>query len=280
MASATLTANDRFPAGATVAAYPESNWPPHLRPPSGAPVGASTASAVVSAAGVAALSGLADDTRYVAYSLVGSEHRYVAFSTQRKGVSAERVLLPNVTITDEANPSVNAVQFGEDGAGVLKGQHLTTADQTGEGQAAEMTVNPGAANGTNQPGAPLRLSGGISTGSGAPGPITFLHTTAGASGTTPRTQTDRWYMTDVSGFSVFYPATDDIAFIGLASNQINTLYVRNVIQRGYHEFAEMVAPAAGAANTARLFSRDNGAGKTQLCVIFPTGAIQVLSTEP
>lgn len=52
------------------------------------------------------------------------------------------------------------------------------------------------------------------------------------------------------------------------------------IDAGALEFAEMAAPSSGAANTARLFARDNGSGKTQLCVIFNTGAIQVLATEP
>lgn len=48
----------------------------------------------------------------------------------------------------------------------------------------------------------------------------------------------------------------------------------------YFDFSEVVAPAAPDANVARLFVRDNGSGKTQLCVRFPTGAIQVISTEP
>lgn len=52
------------------------------------------------------------------------------------------------------------------------------------------------------------------------------------------------------------------------------------IDDGAMEFAEMTAPAAGAANTARLFTQDNGAGKTQLAVRFNTGAIQILATEP
>ena len=46
------------------------------------------------------------------------------------------------------------------------------------------------------------------------------------------------------------------------------------------QFTEMTAPSAGASNTARLFCRDNGSGKSQLCVIFATGAIQVVATEP
>lgn len=46
------------------------------------------------------------------------------------------------------------------------------------------------------------------------------------------------------------------------------------------EYIEMTAPSSGAVDTARLFARDNGAGKTQLCVIFSSGAIQVLATQP
>jgi hypothetical protein len=39
-------------------------------------------------------------------------------------------------------------------------------------------------------------------------------------------------------------------------------------------------PAAPATNSGRLYFRDNGAGKTQLCVRFATGAVQVIATEP
>ena len=46
----------------------------------------------------------------------------------------------------------------------------------------------------------------------------------------------------------------------------------------YIDVSEMTAPANPGANTARLFVRDNGT-KTELCVIFPTGSIQVLKTE-
>lgn len=50
---------------------------------------------------------------------------------------------------------------------------------------------------------------------------------------------------------------------------------------GYAQFFEQTAdPAAGATNTARLFAKDNGSGKTQLVVRFPTGATQVIATEP
>lgn len=48
----------------------------------------------------------------------------------------------------------------------------------------------------------------------------------------------------------------------------------------YFDLVEMTAPAAPAANTARLYVEDNGAGKTRLMVRFPTGAVQQLSVEP
>lgn len=48
----------------------------------------------------------------------------------------------------------------------------------------------------------------------------------------------------------------------------------------YIEQTEIVDPAAPAANKARLYAKDNGAGKTQLVVRFPTGAVQVIATEP
>jgi hypothetical protein len=43
---------------------------------------------------------------------------------------------------------------------------------------------------------------------------------------------------------------------------------------------EQVPPAAPPVNQLKLFARDNGSGKTQLCVQFPTGAVQPIATEP
>lgn len=47
----------------------------------------------------------------------------------------------------------------------------------------------------------------------------------------------------------------------------------------YIEGAEMSEPPVPPANCGRLFFRDAG-GKTQLAVRFPTGAIQIVATEP
>jgi hypothetical protein len=51
-------------------------------------------------------------------------------------------------------------------------------------------------------------------------------------------------------------------------------------QGSYMEMKERADPVAPAADTARLYARDNGSGKTQLVVRFPTGAVQVIATEP
>ena len=42
---------------------------------------------------------------------------------------------------------------------------------------------------------------------------------------------------------------------------------------------EIPTPVVAPAGIARLFARDDGGGKAQLCVIFPSGAEIVLATE-
>lgn len=50
---------------------------------------------------------------------------------------------------------------------------------------------------------------------------------------------------------------------------------------GYIEGSELASdPAAPASDRGRLYFRDNGSGKTQLVVRFPTGAVQIIATEP
>jgi hypothetical protein len=46
------------------------------------------------------------------------------------------------------------------------------------------------------------------------------------------------------------------------------------------QFPERSDPTAPSTNNAILYAKDNGAGKTQIVVRFPTGAVQVLATEP
>lgn len=78
MANFTITAGS-FPSGATVGAYPASLW---QSAPSGPPSGAATATATAAADGSVAFTGLTSGVGYYAYSLVGSEHRYIRFTVQ------------------------------------------------------------------------------------------------------------------------------------------------------------------------------------------------------
>jgi hypothetical protein len=57
-------------------------------------------------------------------------------------------------------------------------------------------------------------------------------------------------------------------------------FTGRVFTTSFYELAEIADPAAPSANRARLFARDNGSSKTELCVRFPSGAVQVLATEP
>lgn len=96
--------------------------------------------------------------------------------------------------------------------------------------------------------------------------LRFGTDTDGAGGT-------RWVIQGTDGH--FRPFLDDTFDIGT-----DTRGIRNIVkQTGYHEFIEMTAPVAGAANTVRAFSQDNGAGKTQWCLQFPTGSPVVVATE-
>lgn len=60
----------------------------------------------------------------------------------------------------------------------------------------------------------------------------------------------------------------------------HTLTTAGISVGGYIEGTEQTAPAAGAVNTGRMFFQDNGAGKTQLMVIFNTGAAQQIAIQP
>jgi hypothetical protein len=48
----------------------------------------------------------------------------------------------------------------------------------------------------------------------------------------------------------------------------------------YLQFSEMTAPSAPAADQVRLYSQDNGGGKTQLMALFSSGAAQQIAIQP
>ena len=71
-----------------------------------------------------------------------------------------------------------------------------------------------------------------------------------------------------------------LAVYGKTSTGYAGYFNGKVFSSQFLELAEIVTPAAPGGNRGRLFMRDNGAGKTQLCVKFPTGGTVVLATQP
>lgn len=81
----------------------------------------------------------------------------------------------------------------------------------------------------------------------------------------------------VAGWSTrarFYSLADGAIELAASGGSGSACYVE------LNEFASGSDPAAPGANKARWFVRDNGAGKGELCVRFPSGAVQVIASEP
>ena len=68
--------------------------------------------------------------------------------------------------------------------------------------------------------------------------------------------------------------------VGSTSTGYAGYFSGKVYSTQFYELSEIGTPGAPAPNRARLFVKDNGAGKTQLCVRFHTGAVKVITTEP
>lgn len=85
------------------------------------------------------------------------------------------------------------------------------------------------------------------------------------------------------GYGAFCYESDTIA-LGTAGQRVvvggssarSTLDLKN----GVITLDEAFDPSAPASGSCCIYARNNGSGKTQLCVRFATGAVQVLATEP
>ncbi len=82
------------------------------------------------------------------------------------------------------------------------------------------------------------------------------------------------------GWDLKVDTGDSIDFV--FNGVINYLMDENRLFCGanYIELLERNDPAAPSTNRGLLYVRDNGSGKSQLVCRFPTGAIQVIVTEP
>ena len=78
---------------------------------------------------------------------------------------------------------------------------------------------------------------------------------------------------DIGGWEI--PASK----IGTGINILNCTGP-DIASTGFWQMTEMTAPSAGAANTCRIYTEDNGAGKTRLMALFSSGAAQQLAIQP
>lgn len=135
----------------------------------------------------------------------------------------------------------------------LRGRSLVMGGQAG----LDVTPAPGAA-------AALRLRR-LDAGSGTP------YIVAGAA----NGEANDRFRVGVSGQMEWGPgsaAIDTNLYRG-AANILATDDALRLLEQGSD-------PSAPSANYGVLYLRDNGSGKTQLCVRFNTGAVQVIATEP
>jgi hypothetical protein len=80
---------------------------------------------------------------------------------------------------------------------------------------------------------------------------------------------------DARGTNALALFADGPSHFGGDVSIVGRLVVTQPVTSGQTSAAQ--APSSGSM---RLFARDNGRGKTQLCVEFATGTVQVLATEP
>ncbi|MFQ6019597.1 MAG: hypothetical protein ACE5KW_02455, partial [Dehalococcoidia bacterium] len=93
--------------------------------------------------------------------------------------------------------------------------------------------------------------------------------------------TNRWNIRSLGvGIHVLEGATLIGANAAPASGYALELRNHFLLGASYQDLGEIATPANPATNRARLYAKDDGAGKTQLAVRFPTGAEVILAAEP
>ena len=122
---------------------------------------------------------------------------------------------------------------------------------------------------------PVYLQNGtLISGTGADGSITITDK-AGS------TSSGQIFLGGSTGFAVAIRNSGAfVDFIIPQTGAYATLVSNTIVQTGYIEQTEAASPGNAAADRVRLFTQDNGAGKTQLMAIFSTGAAQVVATQP
>ncbi len=83
---------------------------------------------------------------------------------------------------------------------------------------------------------------------------------------------------DTDAFVWAFKSASSVAFG--TDNKLKLDTSGNITTTGYIDATEISAPAAPAANGARIYAEDNGSGKTRLMVRFASGAAQQIAIEP
>ena len=94
----------------------------------------------------------------------------------------------------------------------------------------------------------------------------------------PKTGVYGYANQDSTASAVYGLSPLGVAIRGHTASGYAGYFEGRVYTNAFYELGEVATPAAPLANRARLFVRDS-AGKTQLCVRFHTGAVQVIKTE-
>ena len=95
----------------------------------------------------------------------------------------------------------------------------------------------------------------------------------------PKTGVFGYAAQDTSSRGMWGESPAGIGVYGRTTTGFAGYFQGKVFTSGFHEMIEIATPAAPGANRARLFVRDTGAGKTQLCVRFATGSVKLLAQE-
>lgn len=175
------TTTDRFPYNTTVTVYPQSNWSTGALPPSGAPVGSSTTSAVVSSASVLTFTGLTAGTAYYMTAEVDGAYRYVGFraaaDTGTDGHADGVVCLTDPGWIGSSSTALTSgtryfLRFQPDAAFTSSGFRFRVITQSGTNDPCEIVVYSSAGTFLASSGS---VSGKLNAGSNTNQTVTLAH---------------------------------------------------------------------------------------------------------
>ena len=224
------------------------------------------------------------------YGLVAASHARagvygISFVTESRNDGAVTGVSSGATgvygysgVSSLPNGPVRTAVFGYSDVVDSVGVHGKSTDGTGViGEGTEFGVLGTTGNGIGVDG---RAADDTSAGIGVRG-RSQGDTGIGVLGITDDGDVDAVAVKGIGATGVLGSTTSGRAIHGIAStvNGFAGVFEGKVSISRFVDVAEIAGPAAPAADTARLFVRDNGAGKTQLCVRFNTGAVVVLATQ-